>query len=59
MDVSEFDAFYERIEPEYEQSERARLSRPGRKRDIGGEGASSLFLSKTGFSCSSSITACT
>lgn len=44
LDVSEFDSLYERIEPEYEESERARLSRPDRKRAIGGGGKFALSL---------------
>jgi hypothetical protein len=36
LDVSEFDSLYKRIEPEYEQAERERLSRPDKKRAVGG-----------------------
>ncbi len=44
LDVSEFDSLYKRIEPEYEESERKRLSRPDRKRDVGGGGKFRLPL---------------
>ncbi len=44
LDVSEFDSLYKRIEPEYEQAEMERLSRPDRKRKIGGGGKFSLPL---------------
>lgn len=44
LDVSEFDSLYKKIEPEYEQAERERLSRPDRKRAIGGGGKFSLPL---------------
>jgi hypothetical protein len=44
LDVSEFDSLYKRIEPEYEQAERERLSRPDRKRAVGGGGKFSLSV---------------
>jgi hypothetical protein len=44
LDVSEFDSLYKRIEPEYEQSERERLSRSDRKRKIGAGGKFALSL---------------
>lgn len=44
LEVSEFDALYERIKPDYEESERERLSRPNRKRDVGGGGKFKLPL---------------
>ncbi|MGI0085815.1 MAG: transposase family protein, partial [Nitrososphaerales archaeon] len=44
LDVSEFDSLYEKIEPEYEQVESERLSRPDRKRAIGGGGKFALPL---------------
>lgn len=44
LEVSEFDSLYERIELDYEGSERERLSRPDRKREIGGGGKFELFL---------------
>jgi hypothetical protein len=44
LDVSEFDSLFRSIEPEYEQAERERLSRPDRKRGLGGGGKFSLPL---------------
>lgn len=44
LEVSEFDSLYDRIEPDYEESERRRLSRPDRKRDVGGGGRFKLPL---------------
>jgi len=44
LEVSEFDSLYERIRPDYEKSERERLSRPKRKRDVGGGGKFKLPL---------------
>jgi len=44
LEVSEFDSLYERIKPDYEESERERLSRPNRKRDVGGGGKFKLPL---------------
>jgi hypothetical protein len=38
LSVSEFDELYTRFEPAWEQAEITRLSRPGRKRAIGGGG---------------------
>ena len=38
LEVSEFDSLCGRVKPDYEESERARLSRPNRKREIGGGG---------------------
>ncbi len=46
LEVSEFDALYEKVRPDYDESERRRLlSRPGgRKREIGGGGKFKLPL---------------
>ena len=44
LEVSEFDSLYERVRPDYEESERERLSRPNRKREIGGGGKFKLPL---------------
>ena len=44
LEVSEFDSLYGRVKPDYEESERARLSRPNRKREIGGGGKFKLVL---------------
>jgi hypothetical protein len=44
LDVSEFDSLYRKIETEYERSETERLSRPDRKRKIGGGGKFALSL---------------
>lgn len=44
LDVSEFDSLYKKIKPEYEQAERERLSRPDRKRAMGGGGKFSLSV---------------
>ena len=44
LEVSEFDSLYERLRPDYEESERERLSRPNRKREIGGGGKFKLSL---------------
>lgn len=44
LEVSEFDSLYERIRQDYEKSERERLSRPKRKRDVGGGGKFKLPL---------------
>ena len=44
LEVSEFDSLYERVRPDYEESERERLSRPNRKREIGGGGKFKLSL---------------
>lgn len=44
LDVYEFDSLYQRIEPEYERAEKERLSRPDRKRKIGGGGKFTLPL---------------
>jgi len=44
LEVSEFDSLYERLRPDYEESERERLSRPNSKREIGGGGKFKLSL---------------
>lgn len=44
LEVPEFDALYERVKSDYEESERERLSRPNRRREIGGGGKFKLHL---------------
>jgi|SRR3972149_1148687 len=44
LEVSEFDSLYGMVKPDYEESERARLSRSDRKRTIGGGGKFKLSL---------------
>jgi len=44
LEVSEFDSLYERVKPDYKESERERLSRPNRKREMGGGGKFKLSL---------------
>src|SRR3990172_7216383 len=44
LEVSEFDSLYGMVKPDYEESERARLSRSDRKKTIGGGGKFKLSL---------------